>query len=327
MITLNDAAMRFLLLLILTFTCFLSGAQTKRIEFEAPRMYPEGIVYDAGSNIFYVSSVTTGTIGKVDSSGKYSIVFADSSLKSTFGMKLSSDRKTLWVCAGDPSYSQFRDSATYKKMIRLIGIDLSNGNKAADIDISSLYPGKHFANDLALDDKGNIYITDSYSPVIYKVDGDGNASVFSQSEWFGSVGVGLNGIVWHPGNFLLVANNGSGCLLKVDIKDPSQILKTKIDQFFPGADGLLLDKENNLLLVQNKGVNKIFKLKSADNTWRQASVIASTQAKDRFSFPSTITSDGSEYWVMNAKLHELSDSNKVLSKNFSLQQAVLIPVK
>ena len=315
----------FLLIIMLT-SIFSSYAQTQRIEFEAPAMYPEGVVYDSKANAFYVSSVRTATIGKVDRSGNYNVLFADSSLKSTFGMKIAPDQKRLWVCAGDPNYSHYRDSSTYKKMIRLIGIDLASGNKVADIDLSSLYPGKHFANDLTIDNKGNIFITDSFSPVIYRVDTAGKATVFSQSDWFASAGVGLNGICWHPGDFLLVANNGNGNLLKVDVKEPARILKIKTDQFFPGADGLLLEDQNNLLLVQNKGVNKVFKLTTADN-WQNATVVASTQSKDMLSFPSTITKAGNQVWVMNSKLHELSDSATVFSKKFSLQQAVLVPIK
>jgi sugar lactone lactonase YvrE len=301
-------------------------AQSPRIEFEAPAAYPEGTVYDPPAEVFYVSSVHTGTIGKVDRSGKYTPVYIDSSLKSTFGMKIDPARKRLWVCAGDPNYSQYRDSFTYKKMIRVIQVDLATGKKIADIDMSGLYNGRHFPNDLSLDEQGNAYITDSFSPVIYKIDNTGKASLFTQSSWFSSAGVGLNGIVWHPSGYLLVANNGDGSLLKIDLSDPKHISKVQLDQFFPGADGLLLDGQQNLVIVQNKGVNKIFKLSSTDN-WLHAKVIAATQSKDMFSYPSTATLKGSEVWVMNAKLNELSDSSSVFSKKFSLQLAQFVPVK
>jgi sugar lactone lactonase YvrE len=312
--------------LLLVFFMLKAGGQTARVEFEAPAMYPEGVAFDAASGNYYVSSVRTSTIGKVDKQGKYSVVYADTALKSSFGMKIDPIRKRLWFCAGDPSYSQYRDSATWKKMIRLVGLDLQSGEKVADIDLSALYSGPHFANDLALDDKGNIYITDSYSPVIYKVDADGKASVFSQSNWFAAVGTGLNGIVYHPSGYLLVAHNANGQLLKVDIREPQRIGKVKINQFFPGADGLLLDDNKELVLIQNKGVNKIFRLVSADN-WVTAKVTAATQAKDRFDFPSTATFNNKQVWVMNAKLHELSDSTKTFSRKFSIQQAVFVPVK
>ncbi len=303
-----------------------SGArsQTKRIEFIAAESYPEGVAFDAKRNVFYVSSARKATIGQVDAGGNYSAILIDSSLKSTFGMKVKGDQ--LWVCAGDPNHSKYRDSATYKKMIRLIGIDLLTGKKSADIDLSALYTGNHFANDLTFDDKGNIYITDSYSPVVYKVDHAGKATVFAESTWFSSAGVGLNGIVWHPGGYLLVTNNGNGNLLKIDISEPARISKVRINQFFPGSDGLLLDDEKNLILVQNKGVNKIFKLGSMDN-WQTAKVLSATQSKDMFSYPSTATIRNKETWIMNAKLHELSDSTTVPSKKFSLQLAEFIPVK
>ncbi len=301
-------------------------AQTQRIEFEAPAEYPEGVVYDKSKDVFYVSSVHTGTVGKVDRKGNYAVLLADSTLKSTYGMKIAPAGDRLWVCAGDANYSKYRDPSTHKRMIRLIGIDLSNGNKTADIDLSRLHEGQHFANDMAFDDKGNIYITDSYSPVIYRVDPSSKASVFAKNNWFMSAGVGLNGIAWHPGGYLLVANNGSGCLLKVDINKPEKVSRVAIDQFFPGADGLLLDDQQNLVLVQNKGTNKIFRLASSDD-WSSAKVTGATKAADRFSFPSTATANGKEIWVMNSKLHELSDSTKIFSKKFSIQKAIFVPVK
>lgn len=302
------------------------AAQSPQIDFTAPRLYPEGIAYDPGSDLFYVSSVYTGTIGSVTPAGSFTSVYVDSSLKSTFGMKVDAAGKRLWVLAGDPSYSRYRDSITYKKMIRLVAIDLGTRQKVQDIDLSPLFAGKHFGNDLTLDDNGNIYITDSYSPVIYKVDASGKASVFSQSNWYTSAGVGLNGIVYHPDGFLLVANNGNGVLLKVDIRDPQRVSKVVVPQFFPGADGLLLDEQGQLLLVQNKGVNKVFRLMSTDR-WMHASVNGMTAPKDIFSFPSTVTMRKGTAWVMNAKMQELSDSTTGPSQQFFIKQAVLQPVK
>ncbi|MET0462836.1 MAG: hypothetical protein ABW007_06770, partial [Chitinophagaceae bacterium] len=75
-----------------------------------------------------------------------------------------------------------------------------------------------------------------------------------------------------------------------------------------------------------KGTNKIFRLTSADN-WQTANVIAATQSKDMFSYPSTATMRNKEIWIMNAKLHELADSANVPSKKFSIQLARFIPLK
>lgn len=68
----------------------------------------------------------------------------------------------------------------------LVGIDLKTNKAVAVINLSELYRGKHFANDITIDDKGNKYITDSYTPVIYKVNTGNHASVYAQSELFKS---------------------------------------------------------------------------------------------------------------------------------------------
>lgn len=318
--------MKNVILLLLFVQSVWAQQPAGHIEFVAPEAYPEGVAFDKTAKVFYVSSARLGTIGKVSREGKYSELYADKSLKSTYGLKIHPDGKKLYVCAGDANYSKFSTPDTKKKMARLVIIDLKSAEKTADIDLSGLVPGEHFPNDLAFDKEGNTYITDSYADVIYKVDTAGKASVFSKSELLKSAGVGPNGIVFHPQGFLLVANNGTGALVKIAIADPEKASKVKIDQFFPSADGLLLNDNNTLTLVQNGGVNKVFKIKS-DHNWVSAQVTESTSVEDRFAFPSTAAISGNKTWIMNANFSELAEGNNVPSKKFSLQQAVFNPIK
>lgn len=309
---------KYMLPALITFLFFSAAAQTPRINFVAPLLYPEGTAYYNGS--FFVSSVTTGTVGKVDSRGNYSDFYVDPSLKSSYGMKVDTKRNKLWVCTGDANYSRYSEPSTYKKLIRLISLDLSTGRKIDDIDLSNLVAGEHFANDLTLDDAGNIYITDSYSPVIYKVDAGLSPSVFAKNDLFKSIEVGLNGIVWSPKGYLIVAHNTNGELYKVDVKQPANITKVKIKWFFPGADGLLFDAQGNLILVQNKGVNKVFQLASRNN-WQSAEINGATLLVDRFDYPTTATLMGVKVYALNAKLNELTDPTEPPSKEFALQLA------
>lgn len=318
--------MKSLYLFLIT-TIFVYGQQpTQRIEFNAPGSYPEGVAYNKATNLYYVSSARLGTVGSVNPDGKYSEVLSDKSLKSTYGLKVHPDGKRLFVCAGDANYSIYSTPASKKKEARLITIDLKSGRKLADVDLSGLIPGEHFPNDLAFDDKGNAYVTDSYAGAVYKVDASGKASVFAKGKVLESAGVGPNGIVYHPSGSLIVANNGKGCLVRIPLSNPSQATKVNIDQFFPGADGMLLNDNNTLTLVQNGGVNKIFRIQSADG-WITAKVIASTLTEDRFAFPSTATFSGDDTWVMNANFGELAEGNNVPSKTFTIQKAIFRPVK
>ncbi|RYZ46770.1 MAG: gluconolaconase [Sphingobacteriales bacterium] len=297
---------------------------TTRIEFMAPESYPEGIAFDSLSNMYYVSSARLGTVGKVTPEGVYSLLYSDSNPRSTYGVKVHPDGKRIFVCVSDANYSKFTSAATRKKLARLISIDKATGKKIDDIDLSQAAPGEHFANDIAFDTSGNIYVTDSFANVIYKVSKDGNVSVFADSPMFKTKGVGLNGIVYHPGGYLLTVSSGTGAIYKIEIANPKNVQKVKTDQFFMNGDGLLLDGLE-LVLVQNGGSDKIYRLSSGDN-WQSAKLAATTSLNDRFTYPSTATKAGDKVWVMNAKFPELVDSTSVPSQKFTIQHARFVPV-
>ncbi|MDN3586238.1 gluconolaconase [Pedobacter aquatilis] len=299
---------------------------TPRINFDALESYPEGIAYDKAANLYYVSSARLGNIGKVTPQGAYSILHGDTTLKSTYGIKIHPDGKRLFACVADANYSKFTSPVTRMKMARIISIDLSSGKKLSDIDLSGLIPGKHFANDIAFDGQNNAYITDSFAGAIYKVTAAGKPTVFAKDDVFKTEGVGLNGIVFHPDGFLIVDNSSKGQLFKIDIKNPKSITKIDIEQFFMGADGLLLSDNNTLNMVVNGGSDKIYQLTTTDN-WKTAKVSASTLSTDRFTYPSTATQNGKDIWIMNAQFNQLIDSNQVPVKTFAIQKAVYKPVK
>ncbi|MFP5438999.1 MAG: gluconolaconase [Bacteroidia bacterium] len=317
--------MKRLLFLFLLAGCAapLPSEPTTRISFTAPEAYPEGIAFDSVSNIFYVSSARLGNIGKVTPEGIYTSFYTDSSVKSSYGIKIAPNG-TVYTCVGDANYSKFTSADTRKKMARLLILDPS-GKKVNDIDLAKLIPGEHFPNDLAFDTSGNAYVTDSFANVIYKVTPDGKASVFADSPLFKTKGVGLNGIVFHPQGYLLVCSSGTGALYKISLASPSQVDKVKTDQFFVNADGLLLTNGQKLILVQNGGSDKIYELESKDS-WASAKLSASTLAADRFTYPSTATKANGKVWIMNANFTELVDSTAVPSKKFAIQHARLLPL-
>jgi hypothetical protein len=297
---------------------------TARIEFSAPETYPEGIAYDSISDLYFVSSARLGSIGKVTPGGTYSSLINDPTFKSSYGLKVHPDGKRLFACIGDANYSKFTSPDTRKKMARLVGVDMVTGKKTDDIDLSGLVPGsKHFPNDLTFDGEHNVYITDSFANVLYKVTPGGKASVFAESPMFKTEGVGLNGIVYHPSGYLLAISSGTGALYKIDLG--KNVSKVATEQFFMNGDGLLLTGNQNLIVVQNGGSDKIYELTS-DNNWSSAKLSASTLAADRFTYPSTVTKAKDKFWVMNAKFSELTDSTSVPSQKFAIQHARLMPL-
>lgn len=315
---------KYLTVMLLLTGCIRITPST-RIEFEAPDVYPEGVAYDKASDVFYVSSMRTGTIGKVTRQGQYSALHTDSTLKSAYGLKVHPDGKRIFACVGDANYSKYTSADTRRKMARLISIDLATGKRLSDVDVSGLVPGNHFPNDITFDDKGNIYMTDSFAHAVYKITPEGKATVFAKDKQFETAGIGINGIVCHPGGFLLVDNSNTGRIYKIDLNDPKNVQKVMIDQYFLGADGLVLNDNTTLTVVVNGGNDKIFRLTTEDN-WKSAKLAATTLAADRFTYPATAAMSGNDIWVMNAKTNELADSNAVPAKKFALQLAKLKPV-
>lgn len=152
-------------------------------------------------------------------------------------------------------------------------------NRAETIDyvnLGELRPDKpHFANDIAVDDFGNVYVTDSFAGIIYKVDTEGNPSVFFEDEQFAEEGFNLNGIVVHPDNFLLVGDYNDGEIYKVPLDNPEDFTQVEIDQKLINSDGFLLADDSELVVVVNDvsdvSANAVFALDSDDN-WESAEV-------------------------------------------------------
>src|SRR5690606_22087695 len=117
-----------------------------------------------------------------------------------------------------------------------------------------------------------------------------------------------------------VDNSNTGRIYKITINNPENILNLDINQYFLGADGLLLQAHDTLTVVVNGGNDKIYQLKTEDN-WKSARLCGTTSLLDRFTYPSTATINQNEIWIMNAKFNELLDSNVVPSKEFAIQLA------
>ena len=111
------------------------------------------------------------------------------------------------------------------------------------VDLDRLRPNAaHFANDIAVDGQGNSYVTDCFSPIIYKVDAQGTANIFLEDNRLAAPAgsFGLNGIVFHPDGYLLVVKYDEGILYKVPLANPKAFTLVALGSAFTSADSLLL---------------------------------------------------------------------------------------
>ncbi len=286
-------------------------------------LYPEGIAFDDEENVFYVSSVAKGKISKVSLDGDIE-TFADSpDLVSTLGMEIDHANNRLLVCVTDPGFNQSRSDASTMAQLAAIAIyDLSSGNRTDFIQLTSGAP--HLANDLILDEAGNIYVSDSFAPTIYKIDLNGDVSVLLSNDLFlpQPMNFGLNGLTYHNDGFLIVSKYDEGKLFKIPLSNPENFKEIAITNgTIPAIDGILLTDNNTMAVASNNlgaasHENTVYQLKTSDN-WSSAS-IEQRIATGTTSFPTTFTMVHDELYIQYARLQALVAGNNSPATDFPI---------
>jgi len=307
-----------------------TASAPEAITFTKPALYPEGVDWDAANKRFLVTSIHEGIVGAVTDDGRYTVFAKDPRMVSAVGIRIDAARDRVLVCNADPGASLHSSPQTTGKLAGLAVFRLSTGELIQYLDLAKGLEGSHFCNDIALDKDGTAYVSDSFSPVIYKVDPQYNVSVFINNKQFNGVGFNLNGLVVKD-NYLLVVKYNDGTLFKFPMDNPKAFTQVKIDQKFHGADGLLWAPDGTLVLIANDSAHggsipaiktdKVFKLKSMDN-WESAIVVGSVDTGDVFATTGVVR-DGKIY-VMYAMLQVLfNPKTKTHTEKFEIHQQKL----
>jgi sugar lactone lactonase YvrE len=189
--------------------------------------YPESVVYDAESGFLYVSNnFNNGNefISKVKLNGEVEELEWVSGLSRPTG---------LWV-------HQNRLYAVERS--NLVEIDIASGEIVNRFPVS----GSTFINDVAFDDNGNGYITDTRGNAIHRFR-DGEFEVWLQ----GGEITNPNGI-YYDGERLIVGTTGDASIKAIRINDKTV---TTLTSFEPGStmDGLRGDGKGNYIISDYNG--------------------------------------------------------------------------
>ncbi|MCB2377475.1 hypothetical protein LGH70_07775 [Hymenobacter sp. BT635] len=288
------------------------------VTFTKENLYPEGVEYDTNGRRFLVSSLTTGSIGQIAENGTYAPFITDGSLVSSTGLQIDALRNRLLVAVADPGYNTAKTSAATRGKLAGVASFDGLGKFLGYVDLGKLRPDlSHFANDMAVDQAGNVYVTDSFAPIIYKIDALGAASVFVEDARLGAPAgqFGLNGIELHPDGYLLVAKSDDGSLFKVPIANPSSLTKVTTTQDLKGIDGLVLVETNRLYAVTN-AQSKVYNLTTATN-WSEATVAGTFTTEAQY--PTTLTRrSATETYVLYSRINELQTPTTPPASQFSI---------
>ncbi len=217
-----------------------------------PELFPEGITFDNNRKQFIVSSTTNNGTYTVADNGTSTALSTDPNMQSSYGLKADVSRNNLYV-AGIGLGTDKAQFSTY---------NLTSGALVRSIDLGAVSAnpnGRHVANDVCFDNNGNAYITDSYSPIIYRVTSSGVASVLitnpalNPSDPTGATfSFGLNGIEYVAnGNYLLVSNYDFGTIHKISLDNIAGFSSTPVIDTNGNLDGMVLLPNGKIAVVSN----------------------------------------------------------------------------
>jgi sugar lactone lactonase YvrE len=268
-------------------------------------LHPEGVEWDGVRGRFLVSSATRGSVTAVHDDGSLHPFAEADGVTSSLGLHIDAARDRLLVAGadftaiGDP---QLRGEA------KLAIHDLGTGRRRHLVDLAALRPhGRHLANDVSVDPAGNAYVTDSLSPVIYRVTPDGDASVFVEDERLAVEGVGLNGIEYLPSGHLLVSLAGARTLYRIPLDAPGRLAEVRLSEPV-AADGLLL-LPDGAVVTPAPFHPAVLELRS-DDGWASARVTRRHATTAEATTTTAALRDGAVY-ALNARFAEMGGPRPV----------------
>jgi len=293
------------------------------IKIEGIAQNPEGIEFNKNDNTFLLSSLNASPVIKVNTDGTFkSFTSGEKFPLSTSGLQIDYKRNRLLVAGFNGTELMDNDDST-KGMSYLRIYNLETGVIEKSINLSSLAPeaSRYFANDIAVDSDGNVYISDWYANLIYKVDTEGKATIF----WKNNSGIEgtPNGLDFNPNGYLLVSLVNVGDkglyenygLIKIPVTNADLSTTVNIsDVKFSGFDGMVLTPNGTIIGVTNNqkvaGGNTLLELSSSDN-WKSAKVINS---KDITTSTTVALTPDNKNYVIN---QNFADS---LAKTWTIEQ-------
>jgi streptogramin lyase len=299
-------SLEFVVLIVgLGFSGRVTRAQLESIPIPGMKAFPESITSTTDGTL-YVGRVGDGGIVRIKPRTAGSTIFVQpgaSGSRSILGVFADEASSTLWACSND--LSALGGPATGSDIgSALKGFDLKTGYGKRSV----LLPGSHaFCNDITVDGKGSVYITDSANPTILKLSpGATTFEVFARDSAFSPPqgGFGLDGIAFGSDGNLYVTTYTVGELVRVEVKDGRAGRVTTLSGThhlkFPDALRALGDK--TFLLIEGSG--------ALDRVVIHGDAFAVTQVHGGFATPTSVARVGTTPWVSEGQLAFFFDASK-----------------
>ncbi len=289
-------------------------AQSVEVAFRISEkdLIPEGIAYDATSRSFFVSSIHKNKIIRIDERNKVTdfIKSGKEGIGQASGMKVSDGK--LWVCSNTGN-----GNAQDQSMIH--AFDIASGDLVSKWNLP---PGEtHLFNDLALDSRGNVIVSDSDYGAIYRVSlKSSNVELLIKDARLQYV----NGITIAPDDAVIV-NTFKG-FFKINAAKQELKLLPFPNYSVIGIDGLCFYKQS-LVGIQNVtypvSINQ-YQLNATFDKIESARVLLADHPQ--FDIPTTgVIVDDWFYFIANSQMSNL-EKNKIIDPS-RLKEVLIMKIK
>jgi len=222
---------------------------TRFATLPAGAAHPEGIAADSHGNIYVTTFAVEGTpsgTGQLFVFSPHGRLLRQVSVagSSTLLLDLAFHPQTGALLVIDFGGAQ------------VLKVDPVSGH--SEIFTSLADQGQPGLNVLTFDLGGNVYISASFAGAVYKTGPDGGAAtVWVQSDLLKTTGVpgfGANGLAFNRAHTtLFVANTGNDTIVKIPVNPSGSAGKPAVFvNSVNGADGLILDEDDNLWIAANQ---------------------------------------------------------------------------
>ncbi len=218
----------------------------KVLQLDDRGFHPEGLAYDAETKRFILGSIRKQCIwifqnGKIQKS-----FFKSDSLYSVMGMRIDAKGRKLWVCTSAmPEMEYYIPSLEGRAAVCRFNLD--NG------ELEKIYraEGNHIFGDLILSEKGDVFISDSKVPAIYRIDKKTDRLELWQTlenAW------NLQGLDFSKDETSLFVADYIAGIFKINTRT-KQVIPIVVNNPLRGIDGLY--RSGNDFIVTQNGTNPL----------------------------------------------------------------------
>lgn len=253
--------------------------------------YPNGIAVTNHGSIF-VGSVTTGAVAKINPQNRetWLLVPPQTAIIASTSLRADEARGRLWACSPDAFPNQ-----TERQPSTLVALDLNNGTVIKTVTL----PQNGFCNDLAIDNRGGVLVTDSFNPrILYLPPNKSEFEVWVQDERLGvREGFGLSGIAIASDETVYVGVFARGQLYRIQDRkvEPLQLARQ-----INNPDGMAVAPDGSLIVCEGNyqtGNGRLLQINLADDLTGKIKVLA-----ESLDSPVNLSLDKESVWLTEGRL-------------------------